>query len=350
MRYRHRMPLLAGVVLLLGLFPLLFFSTGVTAQVIEVRTEGSGTIEDQIFGVTNLNGTMVWSESRWLVTPTWAHRYFFDTRTGQRQKAFETTILEGSEEGIRYDQLGIRVTARRTAYTAPPAPGAGVNGFAYDALDFEIRQASGRRILLRSRGTGNETAQVCFDIYIEHDDGSGTTALRGDPVWFEYDDDLEEAVRWGDPARNRRGQLPTPGGDYFLDVGAGADMGPVGIGKSYQFLTAVWDPSTVRTRHLGSAFPVEFRYKWMEIDGTLHEIRVTPVILSESPAPPFGDVDHSQLVNGIDLSLLADYLAENLSIIDPTAADVHSHQGLNAADLAVFRAFLAGAIPFMPFP
>ena len=106
--------------------------------------------------------------------------------------------------------------------------------YVYTAIEYVIEDPWRRTIVLRSRGTGSGTADAFFDAYIEHPDGSGVTALRGDPVWFEYAMEMEQALEQTSPTAGRKGEFVSAGGIYYLDIDGGSDMG----GRSYRFTTA----------------------------------------------------------------------------------------------------------------
>jgi len=80
---------------------------------------------------------------------------------------------------------------------------------------------------------GQGTSQAYFDIYIE--DGLGNvTALRGDPVWFTYDNTTAEAaVLKTHPTENMFGWMPGADENYWLDINGGSDQG----GVTYKFHT-----------------------------------------------------------------------------------------------------------------
>jgi len=111
-------------------------------------------------------------------------------------------------------------------------PGA-TTGYTYQAAEYVIDQPDGTTIILRSRGMGQGTSQAYFDIYIE--DGLGNvTALRGDPVWFTYDNTTAEAaVLKTHPTENMFGWMPGADENYWLDINGGSDQG----GVTYKFHT-----------------------------------------------------------------------------------------------------------------
>ncbi len=100
-------------------------------------------------------------------------------------------------------------------------------GYTYQAAEYVIDQPDGTTIIVRSRGMGLGTGQAYFDIYIE--DGKGNvTALRGDPVWFNYEGTTAEAaVSKTSPTESMIGWMPGADENYWLDINGGSDMGGV---------------------------------------------------------------------------------------------------------------------------
>lgn len=278
---------------------LLLASPGVTAvalagtTIIHVDTEEggdlyTGTRAEWTTLPQNAKGALFWNGSKWVSNDTAAHMYFTDLRTGQRLMEYLVTVVDSSTTLLA--QLpgipaGYTVTKRIYAYTQPAAAGGG--GFAYQAVEYEISQPAGTRVLLRSRGTGNGTAGAHFDAYVE--DGIGnTTAMLGDPVWLEFAgmSAVQAATQTPDiNASNVRGSLPTctpaDRARYFMDINGGSDMG----GVTYHFKTACFAPSIVHTAGLGSSFISSFSIMYMDGSNQLQEIRFTPALASESWQP-----------------------------------------------------------------
>ncbi|MBL8211739.1 MAG: BACON domain-containing protein, partial [Bryobacterales bacterium] len=254
---------------------LLLACSAASLTTIEVRTEGFGTITNETTGIQNLNGAMVWNGTTWVVNDTWAHKYFIDTRTGARLKSYTTRAYQGAAPSP--DTFGT-YTVQPIPYTYQKTAANGV--YRFQAIEYRIRnQATGRQIVLRSRGTQTGAANAYFDIYIEDEVAAGappqTTALRGDPVWFTYPLSLEQALLQTSSTASRTGLLPTAGGDYYLDYGGGADLGPHGEGRSIQFQTATV-PVADSALTLGSVFAITAQYKWMDDAGNLFEMRFLP--------------------------------------------------------------------------
>jgi len=257
------------------------------AKALLVETEGSGIITKTTPAATNANGAMVWNGQQWIVNNTWAHKFFVDDLgTGDRLKPHNVQIVNSSGTFMNY-----QVTRSSYQYTTGRRGG---GRFRYGAVEYLILDmVTGKSVLLRSRGSGNGTAQPYFNIYIEDDVTSGvqqqTTALRGDPVWYTYvATTAQEAAQITDAQSGRTGEMPaaTDTGlvpcsavsgcrtGYFLDVNNGSDMG----GKSYHFHT---ESITSGVEDLGSSFPVDCDIEWMDAQGDLQELRFFPEVIGE---------------------------------------------------------------------
>lgn len=262
-------------------------STAGTTE-IEVRTEGFGVINKDT-GEQNPHGAMVWNGSEWVVNGTWAHMFFVNVQTGQRLKSYAAETVNGiSPTGNILTYAPYEVTRNIYTYSKPAADGSGT--YTYEAVEYVTSNTlSNLDIILRSRGTGNGTASPYFDIYIQDDYSvAQTTALRGDPVWYTYPMVPAEAVNQTDATAYRTGDFPSVNAGmstefysngYYLDIGGGADLGPAGIGKSFEFIT---DALSNRTTYLTGAYPVQFMLKWMDLSGNLQMISYFPSIVSES--------------------------------------------------------------------
>ena len=84
--------------------------------VIEIQTEGSGDILEINNSLVNLNGAMVWDGSKWVVNSTWAHKFFVDTRTGERLKQYNSQVYQGTSPTGLIDPFG-NYTITRNLYT-----------------------------------------------------------------------------------------------------------------------------------------------------------------------------------------------------------------------------------------
>ena len=264
-------------------------------SVIEIKTEGSGdilTINSQV----NNNGAMVWNGTEWVVNNTWAHKFFVDTTTGNRLKDYDNPqIYQGTSPTGLIDPFGnYTITRNIYTYREPAKAGNPFCSFTYEAVEYVIHDTiTGKEVILRSRGTGNGVNEAFFNIYIEDDVTGGgvqTTAFRGDPKWYTYPMSPAAAVNRTSATEYLTGDLPgaltklgTRAGDYYLDQGGGADLGPAGVGKSYQFHTSTLDPSTTATVNLGSPYPIDFNLKYMDSAGNLQMMGFLPALVSETP-------------------------------------------------------------------
>jgi hypothetical protein len=142
-------------------------------------------------------------------------------------------------------------------------------------------QPDGKKLVLRSRGSGNGIGQAYFNIYIEDPDGGGTAALRGDPVLFVYngmtpEQAAEETNDTEGAAANLPTLTPTERAQYWMDVNNGSDMG----GYTYHFRTGAINSLT---ENLGSSFPTFFDVQYYdEFDKEVKEIHFLPRILTET--------------------------------------------------------------------
>lgn len=260
---------------------------GMCTTVIHVETEGSGVIIQDNPTMQNANGAMVWNGAEWVVNNTWAHKFFMDTRTGQRLKDYNTQTVNGtSPTGNVLTHQNYEVTRNIYTYSKPAANGSGT--YTYQAVEYVTHDtATGHDVILRSRGTGNGTASPYFDVYIQDEVGTQTTAFRGDPVWYTYPMVPSAAVNQTDATAYRTGDFPSvnaglstdlKSNGYYLDIANGADLGPGGVGKSYEFIC---DALTNRTTRITSSYAVQFMLKWMDSSGNLQMISYSPSIVSE---------------------------------------------------------------------
>jgi hypothetical protein len=261
-------------------------------------------------GDQNLNGAMVWNGSEWVVNNTWAHKFFVDTRTGDRLKlynAHDTTVSGAPDIGTQSSACAVAggafaamgygnfyaadgfqgFTITRQAYTY--AKGTAGGTYCYGAVEYVIQNPNtGKAVILKSRGVGGGTGQAYFDVYVEDEltPGNQTTAFRGDPAWFTYTGmSAQQAKLVTDPSANKTGDLPgavttlsSYVGDYYLDIGGGSDLGPAGEGKSYEMHTG---PLSNVFAPLSPSYITGFEYKWMDGSGNLYKITVAPTLFKE---------------------------------------------------------------------
>lgn len=298
--WRRLLPVFLGLALAAG-------QTGAGTTVINVRTEGFGDI-NKLTGGQNPNGAMVWNGTEWVVNSTYTHKYFVDVTTGERLKDYgshDSTVSGAPDPATQTTACTLAGAAfaatgygnfypgdsyqgwpiTRQAYTYVKAT---ANGrYCYGAVEYVIQSPDGKSVILKSRGVGGGTGQAYFDVYIEDELATAqTTALRGDPAWYTYPGLTAQQTKLvTDPTANRTGDLPgavtTLGnhtGDYYLDIGGGADLGPPGIGKSYELHTG---PLADVFGGPSPSYVTGFEYKWMDAAGDLYKITVSPTLFKE---------------------------------------------------------------------
>ena len=179
-------------------------------------------------------------------------------------------------------------TITETVYSYSIGEDGGTGGiYAYQNVEYKIEQPDGTTIYLKSRGSGQGTGTdtAYFNVYIEDTEGN-TNAMRGDPVWFTYNNMDSATARNqmdGLSSSNVSGNLPTVGADYWIDTNGGSEMG----GMTYKMETN--GIGTPNTTNLGSSFPTGFSIQFKNDAGELEEINFTPKIINETyipPAPP----------------------------------------------------------------
>ncbi|MEN6390100.1 MAG: stalk domain-containing protein [Syntrophomonas sp.] len=246
--------------------------------VIHVDTEEGGTITDTTGSIVNQNGALFWNGTKWVTNDTAAHMYFTDMRTGERLKNYTTTTIEGSTSGQVVSNEEFIVTATRSLYTYPVACKTG-GTFTYEAVQYDIIHADGRHIILRSRGTGHGIDEAYFDIYSEDLTGGAITALRADPVWFNYSGlSMLEALAQTSETDGKNGELLTSDANYFMDISGGSDMG----GITFKIHTGTINSAGILTPNLLSSFPVSFSYEGVKSNGDLIELKFLPTLVSEN--------------------------------------------------------------------
>lgn len=270
-----------------GLIVCLFFSFNVFAQsenrlegtiLIYIESEGSGTITNNL-GESNANGTLYWNATQWVTNETAAHLYFAYTATGERLKVPEQIEMSGNTDSTS-TIAGYQIERKRYTYSYPATGG---GEYHYQAIEYTVVDPEGRKVVLRSRGTGNGTANCYFDIYVEVVPNQ-ITAIRNDPKWFEYPAGmtLAEALEQNSPTQYLYGDFPSTDGFYFMDINGGGDLG----GISYIFHTGAMT-GTLNTSTLGAAFPVDFWLRFTNINdnGRLMEFQFSPLLVQETYIP-----------------------------------------------------------------
>jgi hypothetical protein len=99
-------------------------------------------------------------------------------------------------------------------------------------------------------------------------------------------------VALGADARYRTGDLPgartqqgTAWADYYLDMGGGSDLGPAGVGRSYEMEC---HPLAGRVEGPSGTYVTAFHLKWMDTAGNLKVLRFYPALISERFEPDPG--------------------------------------------------------------
>jgi hypothetical protein len=276
--------------------------------VVDVQTEGSGDIINEVESATNLNGAMVWNGSKWVVNPTWAHKYYTDVRTGIRLKNY--TTLDATVSGLPQGETEIHengygkyyppqnfgnygITKQAYWYTKPVASEKGEGNYQYGAVEYRLTDSTtSLQVILRSRGVGEGVTKAYFDVYIDdetNDTSTKTTAFIGDPVWYTFPVSAADSLSITDLSAYRTGSLPgavtkqsSNIGDYYLDIGGGADLGPAGVGKSFELHT---QPLSSKFSDLSPSYITGFELKYMDISGNLQKIVVNPTLLGEKYVP-----------------------------------------------------------------
>ncbi|MCX6225753.1 MAG: T9SS type A sorting domain-containing protein, partial [Bacteroidia bacterium] len=263
------------------------FETRYNQSVISIWTEGWGSVLKGT-GETNPYGALVWNGMEWLAHNTWIHKYFASIPSGKRLKVISAVKIANSSTGQVIDTLGYRITRGSYSYSGAARDSGSYN---YSAVAYTIEnKATGRQVVLRSRGTGNGTAGGYFDIYIEDEttSGSSVTSFRDGPNWFTWSGlTMQQALAQTSPTQGLTGSLPTTGGWYFMDIENGADLGPAGIGRSYVFHSDSLQ-SAAKTAGNGPAFPADFAIRWMDATGNVHEFDFLPKLVSQTYTAPFG--------------------------------------------------------------
>ncbi len=282
--------------------------------VLRVEAEGSGDI-NKLSGEQNPNGAMVWNGTEWVVNDTWAHKFFVDSRTGDRLKfynAHDSTVTGAPDAGTQSSACSLSggqfaatgyggfyagdtfqgFTIIRQAYAYTKATACGT--YCYGAVEYVIQNPdTGKSVILKSRGVGGGVGQAYFDVYIEDEvypSGTQTTAFRNDPAWFTHAGlSAQQAKLITDSLASKTGDLPgavsqlgSHIGDYYLDIANGSDMGPAGVGRSYELHTG---PLANVFSALSPSYITGFEYKWMDASGNLQKITATPTLFKEVYLP-----------------------------------------------------------------
>lgn len=175
------------------------------------------------------------------------------------------------------------ITKKTYSYSIADAAG---NTYTYQGIEYSVKQPDGTTVVLKSRGSGNGGGdgqngdQSYFNIYVENKGGT-VTALRGDPVWFTYNTDINTAKNMMDgvSSSNKTGDLPSNNATYYMDNNGGSDMG----GITYKMTTSTVN---AKTNNLGSTFATGFSIQYLDTStNKVKEINFTPSILNETITP-----------------------------------------------------------------
>ena len=97
----------------------------------------------------------------------------------------------------------------------------------YSRVKYVIENPFDWRTIVRSCGVGNGVADASLDIAF--DDSWQTNVVESSGLWRQGDTTPQEEIDY--PSGGLAGYCDTPGGNYFMDISGGSDMG----GGSYQF-------------------------------------------------------------------------------------------------------------------
>ncbi|HNW52473.1 MAG TPA: hypothetical protein PKH79_15425, partial [Prolixibacteraceae bacterium] len=251
--------------------------------VIHIETEGWGTVTNVNGDTINTNGAMFWNGTKWVTNETAAHMFFTDLRTGKRLKDYNVVnVSDRTAISPVFDSLSYHITRQNYHYAYPAKQG---GTYQYEAVEYLIGDTTAKKVVIRSRGTGNGTGNCYFDIFVGMAPNL-VTAMRNDPQWFAYPDGMTmgEALNQNSPTQYLAGSLAATDGYYFMDVSGGSDMG----GTSYNFHTGPLTGNP-NTNDLGPSYPIDFMLKFTDGTGQLQEFKFLPQLISEtyvSPKPP----------------------------------------------------------------
>lgn len=186
---------------------------------------------------------------------------------------------------------GYTIQKQAYSYAMSAADPSDKTMYVYQAVEYVITDPAGKTVVLKSRGSGNGTDAGYFNVYVDDETG-GSTAMRGDPVWFTYNQNAANSKNVTSSTQGLTGYLPGVNknagdftGDYYMDIGGGADLGPAGYGKSCEMHCAPLNPKTW-TLGGNSSFVTNFELKWMDASGNLQKITIKPSLIQEVIVPP----------------------------------------------------------------
>jgi hypothetical protein len=247
---------------------------------IHIDSEDGGIITDIHGDTINTRGAIFWDGKKWVTNNSWNHMFYTSLRTGQRVKEYnKINISDRTLSSSVFDSLSYHITRQNYQYTHPAKNG---GSYKYEGVEYIISDTTDRKVVIRSRGTGNGIENCYFDLFVESVPNV-ITAIRNDPQWFNYPSgmSMEEALEQNSPTQYLFGTLPTIDGDYFMDHNGGSDMG----GVTYNFHTGplTGNPNTA---DLSPSYPIDFMLKFMDSNYQLEEFRFLPKLINETYTPP----------------------------------------------------------------
>ena len=248
--------------------------------VIHVETEGWGTIQ-YANGSTQAStrGAFFWDGTNWVTNNTAAHMYYTDLRTGQRLKEYNiVNVSDRTAISPVFDSLSFHIVRQNYQYSYQAKDG---GTYQYEAVEYLISDTTAKKVVIRSRGTGNGIANCYFDIFVEVAPNE-VTAIRNDPQWFTYPVgmNMAQALGQNSPTQYLTGTLPTTDGYYFMDSNGGSDMG--GISYNFHTGTLTGNPNIAG---LSPSYPIDFMVKFMDGRNQLEEFKFLPKLISETYFP-----------------------------------------------------------------
>lgn len=175
------------------------------------------------------------------------------------------------------------ITKQAFYYTKACDPQKQTGSYQYGGVQYRIADsASGKLVILVSRGVSGGLTNAYLDVYIEDpttDQTKTTTAFLNDPVWYHFQTDAVSALSKTDLSSYRVGYLSGSAsqnnmGDFFLDIDAGSDM----TGISYELHTRSLSTKFVEA---SVSYITSFELKFTDSQGNLAKIVVKSTLLNE---------------------------------------------------------------------
>ncbi|MHB1357467.1 MAG: right-handed parallel beta-helix repeat-containing protein [Anaerolineae bacterium] len=233
----------------------------------------------------NRRGTYFWNGEKWVTNDTAAHMLFTSVANGERLKEYAllATLTGTTPVGTVFSNGEITVT--RSVYNCFYVSPNTLDTLVYTAIEYRLTTPNGKRVVLRSRGSGHGLDLPYFDVYIESPDPvtTHTLAIRWDSVVIDNAVPFEQALAiWGSNAGITATLVtgsPPERARYWFDLNGGSDMG----GVTYFIRTAAFSSEVQQS---SGVYPVEFRFKYMGAGNQLREVRLRPALLSETRHAP----------------------------------------------------------------